>query len=371
MASGDLSPLQLTAGAGFVQNQGITLNSVFSANVAAYEAVPLIASLLTAISLAPAANISSGTIQSMQSLGASNCPSLGDSIPTAFSNVSPWPTTGNTVFSTGLVSIGTTQLGSGDVGKFSQAFGITQGYAATANLYIRSAVQANDYLGPTFTTPTALITADVSKINLAFPPFGSDLTDLGNAISLADIDQFGEPAALLRQLVNVGKGVLPCVQSYMTMMGLSTTDVNNMVDNNKQSLFNPNGLTDTQFNKLQARAYAAMTYVDGTCLTEVLAVLDVTTPNIDNMADLLDPKKIFPTSWPSLVMMDQLIYLDNGAVNPALAPVLNATTPTGCDELGKIVPPQQAVASKAVQYQLQQINGISNVSLPELAAILR
>ena len=58
-------------------------------------------------------------------------------------------------------------------------------------------------------------------------------------------------------------------------------------------------------------------------------------------------------------------------MNPALAPVLNATTPTGCDELGKIVPPQQAVASKAVQYQLQQINGITNVSLPELAAILR
>jgi hypothetical protein len=371
MASGDLTPLQLTAGAGFVQNQGITLNSAFSGNVAAYESVPLISTLLTAISLAATANISNSTIQSMRSLGASNCPALGDSIPTAFSSVAPWPAVGNAVFSTAIETVGTTWLGSGDVGKFSQAFSITQGYAATANLFIRSAVQANEYLGPTFTTPTAQITADVSKVNLAFPPFGNDLTDLGNAINLADIEQFGEPAALLRQLVNVGKGVLPCVQSYMTMMGLSTTDVNNMVDDNRQSLFNPTGLTDTQFNKLQARAYAAMTFVDGTCLDEVLAVLDVTTPNIDNMADLLDPKKIFPTSWPSLTMMDQLIYLDNGAVNPALEPILNATTPTGCDELGKVVPPQQAVASKAVQYQLQQINGITNVSLPELAAILR
>jgi hypothetical protein len=376
MASGDLSPLQLTAGAGFVQNQGITLNSAFSGNIATYEAVPLIATLLTAISLATTANIGNSTIQSMRSLGSSAlgnsfCPALGDSIPSTFSNVAPWPTTGNAVFSTAIKSVGNVWLGSGDVGKFSQAFSITQGYAATANLFIRSAVQANDYLGPTFTTPTAQITADVAQVNLAFPPFGNDLTDLGNAISLADIEQFGEPAALLRQLVNVGKGVLPCVQSYMTMMGLSTTDVNDMVTDNRQSLFNPTGLTDTQFNKLQARAYAAMTFVDGTCLDEVLAVLDVTTPNIDNMADLLDPKKIFPTSWPSLTMMDQLIYLDNGAVNPALEPILNATTPTGCDELGKVVPPQQAVASKAVQYQLQQINGITNVSLPELAAILR
>jgi hypothetical protein len=371
MASGDLTPLQLTAGAGFVQNQGITLNSAFSGNVSAYEAVPLIANLLAAISLAPAANISNATIQSMQSLGASNCPSLGDSIPSTFSNVAPWPTTGNAVFSTAIKSVGNVWLGSGDVGKFSQAFSIAQGYAATANLFIRSAVQANDYLGPTFTTPTAQITADVAQVNLAFPPFGNDLTDLGNAISLADIEQFGEPAALLRQLVNVGKGVLPCVQSYMTMMGLSTTDVNDMVTDNRQSLFNPTGLTDTQFNKLQARAYAAMTFVDGTCLDEVLAVLDVTTPNIDNMADLLDPKKIFPTSWPSLTMMNDLIYLDNGAVNPTLEPILNATTPTGCDELGKIVPSDQAVASKAIQYQLQQINGITNVLLPELAAILQ
>jgi hypothetical protein len=369
MAAGDLSPLQLTAGAGFAQNQGITLNSAFSGNVVAYESVPLITSLLTAISLAAAANISNATIQSMQSLGASNCPALGDSIPTAFSNVAPWPTAG--VFSNTMISIGTTQLGSGDVGKFSQAFSITQGYAATANLFIRSAVQANDYLGPTFTTPTGLITADVSRVNLAFPAFGNDLTDLGNAINLEDIEQFGEPAALLRQLVNVGKGVLPCVQSAMTMMGLSATDVNNMVDNNRQSLFNPNGLTDNQFNKLQTRAYAAMTFVEGACLDQVLSVLDVATPNIDSMADLLDPKKIFPTSWPSLTMMNDLIYLNNGAVNPALEPILNATTPTGCDELGKIVPSDQAVASKAIQYQLQQINGITNVSLPELAAILR
>ena len=196
MASGDLTPLQLTAGAGFVQNQGITLNSAFSGNVATYEAVPLIASLLTAISLAPAANIGNGTIQSMRSLGSSAlgnsfCPALGDSIPSTFSNIAPWPTTGNAVFSTAIETVGSTWLGSGDVGKFAQAFSITQGYAATANLFIRSAVQANDYLGPTFTTPTAQITADVSRVNLAFPPFGNDLADLGNAINLADIEQFG------------------------------------------------------------------------------------------------------------------------------------------------------------------------------------
>jgi hypothetical protein len=57
-------------------------------------------------------------------------------------------------------------------------------------------------------------------------------------------------------------------------------------------------------------------------------------------------------------------------VNSGISAELNATTATGCDELGKIIPPAQAVASKALQFQLQQISGIAGLTLPALAAIL-
>jgi hypothetical protein len=88
------------------------------------------------------------------------------------------------------------------------------------------------------------------------------------------------------------------------------------------------------------------------------------------MADLLDPVKILPTSYPSLQFEDQLIYTPTGDVTSGIADTLNATTPTGCDELGKIIPPNQAVANKALQFQLQQVSGIQNLTLPQLAAIL-
>jgi hypothetical protein len=42
-------------------------------------------------------------------------------------------------------------------------------------------------------------------------------------------------------------------------------------------------------------------------------------------------------------------------------------TPSGCDELGKIVPPDIAVANKAVQVAFQQVTGVSNSTLPALS----
>jgi hypothetical protein len=45
-----------------------------------------------------------------------------------------------------------------------------------------------------------------------------------------------------------------------------------------------------------------MTKVTGSDLAQVKSVLGVTTPNIGNMADLLNPAKILPTSFPALTM---------------------------------------------------------------------
>jgi hypothetical protein len=218
-----------------------------------------------------------------------------------------------------------------------------------------------------------MITADLSKVSLALPVLGEDLVELGFLINLSNILHLGEPAALLQQLSargNMGTSTLPCVQAALNMSGLTDAEITDLISNNRESLFNPNGLTTNQFDRLQQRAYQGMNMVGGDCLAEVLAILDVTTPNIDDMADLLDPAKILPNSYDSLKFGDQLIYAPDGSVNSGISEELNATTATGCDELGKIIPPSQAVANKALQYQLQQVSGITNLTLPGLAAIL-
>jgi hypothetical protein len=373
MATGLLSPLQLTGGAGLLQNTGIAVNSEFIDKIDEYESISFIADLLTTLSLANSAGLSSATIASLRTLGSVTCPALGDSIPNGFAGVNPIPASTNTGFVSIFPAIGEEYLGDGDVGKFAQAFAAAQGYVGLINQFIISAANANEYLGPTFTNLDDMITADLSKVSLALPALGQDLAALGSLFAFSTIQNLGEPAALLQQLSQVGRmgnSTLPCVQASLEMAGLTPAEITDLISNNRQSLFNPNGLTTNQFDRLQQRAYQGMTMVTGDCLADVLSILEVTTPNIDDMADLLNPAKILPTSYPSLKFGDQLIYGPDGSVNSAISQELNATTVTGCDELGKIIPPAQAVANKALQYQLQQVSGIQNLTLPQLAAIL-
>jgi hypothetical protein len=63
------------------------------------------------------------------------------------------------------------------------------------------------------------------------------------------------------------------------------------------------------------------------------------------------------------------IFDSTGAVNSNITPIVNSYLPTasGCDELGKIIPPATATANKAIQVAFQQINNVPNTTLPKLA----
>jgi len=149
------------------------------------------------------------------------------------------------------------------------------------------------------------------------------------------------------------------------------------VNLNVQSLFNPTGLTQNQFDRLQKAAYPALCNVTGACLTDVLSILNCTLPNVNSMCELLNPVKIFPTSYSSLTLPTPdgpvLIYDTAGAVNSNIGPILNSGTisPTGCDDLAKIIPPAQAQANRALQIAFQQVKGIAGTTVPQLAAILQ
>ena len=202
-------------------------------------------------------------------------------------------------------------------------------------------------------------------------------------------------------------GSTPCVTAALQSEGLTDQDISDLVNNNVQSLYNQTGLTQNQFDTLQKRAYPAFTKVtrstkitgsignviarlsnarlvqeDNTastsnCLQDVLDILDCTTPGIETMADLLNPVKLFPTSFSSLTLPTPagpvLIYDQTGAVNSVIAPILNsgAVSPTGCDELAKIIPPADAAANRALQIAFQQIKGITGTTTQQLAAILQ
>jgi hypothetical protein len=388
-----VTPLQLTVTSAMLQNTG--LNSVPTAlatAIANFNATTLITNYLTAVNAYKAQSyFTESTFDSLLSIGSTVCPALGNSIPAApvgtYTNLVNEYLTPNTVtdastldpsgFSLLIEQTAAAYLGDGDYGKFSQGFMAVQNYIDTLNRFIYSAVNANEYLGPTFTDLDDMITADITKVNSNLQNFGQDLVNQGQLFNFNNLDLYGTPAGLLQQIAavtGISTQAPPGVHEALKVAGLTDDEIRILIVNNRYSLTNPGGVSDNEFNRLQQLAYNGFLLVDPTTVQQVLSVLQVTTPNIVTLEQLLEPRAVFPLSYTTMTVPTfngpVSIFQNNGAVNMAVAPAVNSAlaTPTGCDELGKVIPPADAVANKAIEVGLKQIAKlVPNVDLPDLA----
>lgn len=390
MAQGIVTPLQLTAAAGLMANAGIKpLPAALNAALVAFNSTTLISNFIAAVNFYKAQSFATqSTLESLLSIGNTVCPALGNSIPA--SPVGSYPylnaeylttpfnaTDGSTLDPSGFSELirqtASAYLGDGDNGRFSQGFMAVQGYINTTNTFINSAVNAETYLGPTFSSTDSLITNNISDMNPDLGAFGTDLANQGLLTNFGDLNQYGTPGALLRQLATVGRfqgGMPGFVSNPLQTAGINAAGI--------QSLLNGGvDITESQYNLLQRQAYQAMQNITGDALTQVLQILDVTTANIANMADLLDQSKIFPNSYTTLQTPTptgyEPIYGPDLSVNLDLANnVANfLPQPTGCDDLQKVIPAALAVSSKAVQSSYQQLQGVNATSLPALAQAVK
>lgn len=388
-----LSPLQLTAAVSLLQNQGLKpFPAALDTAIATFNATTVINNFLAAVSFYKTQSFATeSTLTSLLSIGATVCPALGNSIPATPVGTYTYlnseylvnyldPVDGSTIdpsgFSNLIEQTCAAYLGNGDAGQFGQGFVAVQGYIATTNQYINSSVNANQYLGPLFTNMDNLVTANIASISTDLPSFGVDLANQGNLWNASKLDLYGTPAGLIQQistLAGIRGRTVPDLQNALISMGLSANNIADLVNDNRVGLNNPTGLTQNGFDKLQLLAYNATTMISGDALTQILDILGVTTPNIDSLDDLLNPVIMFPLSYASLQTPSPdgavLIFDSAGAVNSNITPIVNSYLPTqsGCDELGKIIPPAQATANKAIQVALQQFNNIPNTTLPRLA----
>jgi hypothetical protein len=338
--SGLLTPLQLIAGASLLQNQGISVSPELTAAINAYSNTALMTAFFSA------ENLDSG----LDTLAANSVPAFSNSLPAAYSSL-------GTQMTTTISSQATADFGSGDISKFVQAINQTLSYTESTNLFINSAVNSQTYLGNTFTSFNDMITGDVTTINLATTSFGQDLANLGYLIDLGQLEDLGQPLALIQRVVET-TGNIPVLSLLLLAEGVSEDIVLNLT--------NP-GISVT--DSVQRLMYRAMTQVTGNDLEQILQVLKITTVGITNMADLLNPVLLFPNSFLSLTVTTstgiRAIYInDSGAVNTELEQQLPAYVLNSYRRLAQIIPADQALANKALAVALSQVNGISNVDLP-------
>lgn len=306
MATGVLTPLQLIAGSGLLQNQGISVSPDMALAISAYSDTSLMAAFFRALSVQP----------TLATLGANSCPMFSNSVPGAYSSL-------GTQLTTVVTAQGTADFAGGDISKFIQGLNIAVGYADTTNTFINSAVNSQTYLANTFAGTNSSITGDITQVSLATTAFGSDLVNLGSLIDLSNLGNLGSPFALVQRIVTL-LGNVPVLAVSFLAVGVP-----------QEVVINLTSPTLSVTDSIQKLMYQAMTQITGSNLDQILKVLKITTTGIDTMADLLNPVKLFPNSYLTLTVTTangtRAIYMnDSGAVNSKLvdelpAYVVNAT----------------------------------------------
>jgi hypothetical protein len=356
---------------GLIQNQGLAINGNLTLSVTAYNTTDTIDLYTTVLANAAAvigvgnANIAQSTFGLLQNLAANTLPSVTNAVPAA--EIGSLGPLGNT-YTGGFSGIVTSQadlvMGSGDLSIFAQVYGISQSYLVQTNQYINSVVNSN-ILNSTFVDMDSLTTGGISEVNTDLPTFGADLVRLGQAWNLSNLSYLGYPSALLYQLIRVG-GMLPEIVEQLNLAGVSNDDLLEL------------RRTGTLAANADAALYRGMQNITGDTLSQVLLLLDVTTPNLLTMADLLNPAKILPNSYLTLTVslptgtdvsptatVPVLVYLSANTVNTNIAALFaNNEIYTN---LTKIIPPDQALANQAIAQSLQQIKDIFSIELPDLA----
>ena len=285
--AGSLSPLQLQAAAGLFQNQGYSVNANLTATVDAYKSTLLLTPLIDAIG--NASGLPGSTQLLLQTFANTSCPALADSIVPGTTAIVT-PTLANPGM-TGIVTLtAEAYMGDGDLSKFVQTFTQADSYCSTVNVFINSAVNSNSYLGPTFTGMDNLVTAGLTEINRATAAMGDDLFNAGHYIDLGNLDNYGTPLALIQQISRRAGTISPLI---------ATLSVAGVPDNIILNLNDPAVVVTDTIQKLM---YNALLVVTGDELANILRILDVWTPNINTLADLLNPAVMLPNSYPSLTM---------------------------------------------------------------------
>lgn len=328
----------MIAGSALSNNQGVAIATDFTNAISTYTNTTLLNPLFGALGNSSAANLSDATLLGLETMSANVCPALADNTPDTYApaigNILGNADYGNSItgFTGVITNVGNTYLGSGNVTIFSQVFSGAQGYIDQTNAFINSAVNSQTYLGSTFTSMNSLISGNLTDVNLALPSFGYDLARLGFLIDPGNLGNFGLPSTVFRQLSTV-TNLTPRITVALKQVGFTTNQIERITDPDAT-------LTDTE----EAKLYRAMLLVTDVALQQVCDILRITlpvfgvtttqpqNPGLVTMADLLNPVKIFPTSYPSLTVRTynqnttselRSIYLDaTGNVNSKLTEYL-------------------------------------------------
>ena len=278
-------------------------------------------------------------------------------------------------------------LGNGDATKFCQIFTAADSYVAQANLVLTSCAGANN-LAQTFSATTGgmdnITTGSMNLVTDNLSALSLDLKALGTTIDLNNLDNLGMPAQLLIQTTRSTGGMIPSLASLLATAGFTSAEINALA--NGVNVLNLDG---------QKALYQVMQNITDDNLEQIITILQIdnTVLQLNSMADLLNPRRMFPNSYLTLTCPTangiEPIYLSSGDFDPSLGGAYDDTqvnmalegtiedpvaylytgpnNTNSYSAMRTVIPPGMALANKALALSLSQIKNVQNIGLSALA----
>lgn len=175
--------------------------------------------------------------------------------------------------------------------EFTSSFLTGASFVNYSNQAIYSLENSKTFLKNTYSNMNDLITADVAGVNLSTKIFGEDLIALGKSIDLSTLSSFGLPSNLLRTLRKYN-AITQDVSLALLASELSIDEVEEI----------STGINLSPTVQQEQKIYGAFLVIVGQSLENVLVPLNCKTLGLTSLADLLDIKKLFPKSYPSMTV---------------------------------------------------------------------
>ena len=267
----------------------------------------------------------------------------------------------------------------GDASKFGSVLGAAEGFVGSSNQMIAAATNAaGSFAGGTFPGMDAIGTGGLSGLTNALPDFGVDLGSLGSTIDFESIGDLGSPGQLLKNMDLAGSlgpmyekvAAIKIDPGLAGSLGGSLSSVTNAIANKTGGLsIGDLGISSSDIaqlgsnlpNNIQGQVFDAFNELDTAELGDVKGILKNTQTAITSGGDLMNPQKLFPTSFSTLTaplrtasVGDRAIYSASGAVN---AEFDSLGTP-----LAGALPEDLAVANGALARSFGQIKGIESTN---------
>jgi DNA-directed RNA polymerase subunit H (RpoH/RPB5) len=163
-------------------------------------------------------------------------------------------------------------------------------YLEQTNKKIASFDDTKTFIKGNYSNINDLTTSDLAGVSLAFRDWGNDMINLGKTIDLTTIYQFGLPSAFLKGLQK-NNALTDALRFALMYQDLNTTDLEQILQPTSQP-------TAEQEKKI----YSAFEIITGNDLTAIKIILNIATTGLTSLADLINPRKMFPNSYQSLTV---------------------------------------------------------------------